>query len=181
LPLETAGACRAGITPARPAVYKPPVGAQVASPQSPILRWSTSRLSEVHHQTRGSDKSPLLIARLLLLATNRLLLLTQLSPFARPATGFSKLGTLEKNPMTRNTTELNRYYVPRSTRPKAWAWCIARLPKDWIHRHGRKLLVVLRDGTTGAVIKDVYRARYNGLARGWFCARDYGIRWEQTW
>src|ERR1019366_3772189 len=86
LQLETAGACRAGITPARPAVYKPPVGAQVASPQSPILRWSTSRLSEVHPQTRGSDKSLLLIARLLLLTTNCLLLLTQMSPFARPAT-----------------------------------------------------------------------------------------------
>jgi hypothetical protein len=37
LALETAGACRAG-KPARPAVYKPSGGAQVASPQSPILR-----------------------------------------------------------------------------------------------------------------------------------------------
>src|ERR1039457_5388307 len=67
-------------SPARPAVYKPPAGAQVASPQSPILRRSRSRLSELHHQTRGADKSPLLIARLLLL--------TRLSPFARPATPF---------------------------------------------------------------------------------------------
>ncbi|MGO8927918.1 MAG: hypothetical protein ACLQU3_13660, partial [Limisphaerales bacterium] len=41
---------------------------------------------EVHPQTRGSDKSPLLIARLLLLTTIRLLLLTRLSPFARTAT-----------------------------------------------------------------------------------------------
>src|ERR1035437_2773048 len=73
-------------SPARPAVYKPPAGAQVASPQSPILRRSRSRLSELHHQTRGADKSPLLIARLLLLSTNGLLLLTRLSPFARPAT-----------------------------------------------------------------------------------------------
>ena len=75
--------------------------------------------------------------------------------------------------MTRNPTELKRYHVPRSTRSKAWAWCIAHLPEDWIHRHGHKL--------TGAVVKDVYRARYNGLARGWFYAGDYGIRWEQTW
>ena len=37
LQLETAGACRAG-EPARPAVCKPSDGAQVASPQSPILR-----------------------------------------------------------------------------------------------------------------------------------------------
>src|ERR1035437_8342856 len=73
-------------SPARPAVYKPPAGAQVASPQSPILRRSRSRLSELHHQTRGADKSPLLIARLLLLSTNGLLLLTRLSTFARPAT-----------------------------------------------------------------------------------------------
>lgn len=83
--------------------------------------------------------------------------------------------------MTRNPTELKRYHVPRSTRSKAWAWCIAHLPEDWIRRHGRKLLVVMRDGTTGTVVKDVYRARYNGLARGWFYPGDYGIRWEQTW
>ncbi len=83
--------------------------------------------------------------------------------------------------MTRNRTELKRYHVPRSTRSKAWAWCIAHLPEDWIPRHGRKLLVVMRDGMTGAVVKDVYRARYNGLARGWFYPGDYGIRWEQTW
>ena len=39
----------------------------------------------------------------------------------------------------------------------------------------------MRDGTTVAVVKDVYRVRYNGLARGWFYPGDYGIRWEQTW
>jgi len=39
----------------------------------------------------------------------------------------------------------------------------------------------MRDGTTGTVVKEVYRARYNGLAQGWFYAGDYGIRWEQTW
>src|ERR1035437_676064 len=79
-------------SPARPAVYKPPAGAQVASPQSPILRRSRSRLSELHHQTRGADKSPLLIARLLLLSTNGLLLLTRLSPFARTTTHIILLG-----------------------------------------------------------------------------------------
>jgi len=83
--------------------------------------------------------------------------------------------------MTWSPVELKRYHVPRSARPKAWAWCIAHLPEDWIRRHGRKLLVVMRDGMTGAVVKDVYRARYNGLARGWFYAGDLGIRWEQTW
>ena len=54
--LETAGACRAGITPARPAVYKPPIGAQVASPQSPILRWSASRISALDSGTRGAKQ-----------------------------------------------------------------------------------------------------------------------------
>ena len=53
LELETAGACRAGL-PARPAVCKAPVGAQVASPQSPILRWSTSSLT----RPSGSTSSP---------------------------------------------------------------------------------------------------------------------------
>jgi len=43
------------------------IGAQVASLRCPILRWSTSRLSELHHRTRGSGKSLLLLARLLLL------------------------------------------------------------------------------------------------------------------
>ena len=56
LKLETAGACRAGITPARPAVYKPPVGAQVASPQSPILRWSASSISALEWGTRGAKQ-----------------------------------------------------------------------------------------------------------------------------
>src|ERR1019366_1548078 len=63
-------------SPARPAVYKPPVGARVASPQSPILRWSTPRVSALDWATSGLSKSPLLIARPLLLTTNCPLLLT---------------------------------------------------------------------------------------------------------
>src|ERR1039457_5609984 len=62
--------------PAQPAVYKPPVGARVASPQSPILRWSTPRVSALDWATSGLSKSPLLIARPLLLTTNCPLLLT---------------------------------------------------------------------------------------------------------
>ena len=42
--------------PARPAVYKAPIGAQVASPQSPILRWSTSRISALTLRTRGAKQ-----------------------------------------------------------------------------------------------------------------------------
>jgi hypothetical protein len=42
--------------PARPAVYKAPIGAQVASPQSPILRWSTSRISALTLRTRGTKQ-----------------------------------------------------------------------------------------------------------------------------
>src|ERR1019366_6457973 len=42
--------------PARPAVYKVPIGAQVASPQSPILRWSTSRISALTLGTRGAKQ-----------------------------------------------------------------------------------------------------------------------------
>src|ERR1017187_9128987 len=63
-------------SPARPAVYKPPVGARVAAPQSPILRWSTPRVSALDWATSGLSKSPLLIARPLLLTTNCPLLLT---------------------------------------------------------------------------------------------------------
>src|ERR1035438_1317374 len=63
-------------SPARPAVYKPPVGARVASPQSPILRWSTPKVSALDWATSGLSKSPLLIARPLLLTTNCPLLLT---------------------------------------------------------------------------------------------------------
>src|ERR1035441_7438654 len=63
-------------SPARPAVYKPPVGARVASPQNPILRWSTPRVSALDWATSGLSKSPLLIARPLLLTTNCPLLLT---------------------------------------------------------------------------------------------------------
>src|ERR1035441_5891241 len=63
-------------SPARPAGYKPPVGARVASPQSPILRWSTPRVSALDWATSGLSKSPLLIARPLLLTTNCPLLLT---------------------------------------------------------------------------------------------------------
>src|ERR1035438_1328107 len=62
-------------SPARPAVYKPPVGARVASPQNPILRWSTPRVSALDWATSGLSKSPLLIARPLLLTTNCPLLL----------------------------------------------------------------------------------------------------------
>jgi len=83
--------------------------------------------------------------------------------------------------MTRNTTELKRYYVPRSTRPKAWAWCIAHLPRIGYTGTGTSCLSSCVTARPGAVVKDVYRARYNGLARGWFYAGDYGIRWEQTW
>ena len=43
-------------SPARPAVYKAPIGAQVASPQSPILRWSTSRISALTLGTRGAKQ-----------------------------------------------------------------------------------------------------------------------------
>src|SRR5271169_919706 len=42
--------------PARPAVYKAPIGAQVASPQSPTLRWSTSRISALTLRTRGAKQ-----------------------------------------------------------------------------------------------------------------------------
>ena|ERR1035438_9537887 len=43
-------------SPARPAVYKAPIGAQVASPQSPILRWSTSRISALPLRTRWAKQ-----------------------------------------------------------------------------------------------------------------------------
>src|ERR1035438_2178165 len=42
--------------PARPAVYKAPIGAQVASPQSPTLRWSTSRISALTLRTRWAKQ-----------------------------------------------------------------------------------------------------------------------------
>jgi hypothetical protein len=43
-------------SPVRPAVYKAPIGAQVASPQSPILRWSTSRISALPLRTRWAKQ-----------------------------------------------------------------------------------------------------------------------------
>ena len=55
-----AGACQARLcSRARPAVYPAPVGAQVASPQSPILRWSTYNLN--HPQTPSNTSNELTI------------------------------------------------------------------------------------------------------------------------
>jgi hypothetical protein len=84
------------------------IGAQVASLRCPILRWSTSRLPALPPQTRGSDKSPLLIAPLLLLTTHCLLLLSRLSPFARTATALIQelSRSLKETPrMLRKVTE----------------------------------------------------------------------------
>ena len=52
-----AGACQARLcSRARPAVYPAPGGAQVASPQSPILRWSIRNLNHQQYQCNRSLK-----------------------------------------------------------------------------------------------------------------------------
>src|SRR5207245_8782761 len=80
------------LTAARPAVYQPPVGAQVASLQSPILRWSTHRVISSLQSTRRSAHYSCFARTVSPFANYKcLLLLTRLSPFARTATAKSEV------------------------------------------------------------------------------------------
>lgn len=75
---------------------------------------------------------------------------------------------------------LGEYHIPKTSRAKAWKWCLAHLPDDYTLRHGRKLLVVVRNGMDNSVIRDEYRARFQPNFRCWFRPGDYGVRWERT-
>lgn len=75
---------------------------------------------------------------------------------------------------------LNDYYIPKHARLKAWKWCLEHLPADYVKEHGRKLLVVARNGMDGSRVRDDYRARFKPQFRGWFHVGDYGVRWERT-
>jgi len=62
--LMPAGASRAALRTARPAVYQASGGAQVASPQSPILRWSNWTDYQLDRLWQGGPATiPVLIAQ----------------------------------------------------------------------------------------------------------------------
>src|ERR1039457_787582 len=99
--------------PARPAVYKTPVGARGACPPSPLLRWSTPKVSALDWATSGLSKSPLLIARPLLLTTNCPLLLTTAVRFCSHRDSHNGLGAAAPLSGTNLANNVHKSCIPR--------------------------------------------------------------------
>ena len=111
------GASRAVDPTARPAVCLTPVGAQVASPQSPILRRSTASLRADPTDTRGADHYST-FAR-----TRVSFCQLRPSPFARTATGITRgitrgtqgVDTPQIAPMSGSIPLIKTRWRPRQT------------------------------------------------------------------